>query len=404
MSAVNDEPLAKASRPRMPRSIWALGIVSLLMDTSSEMIHSLLPVFLVASLGASAAVVGLIEGAGETAAAFTKVFSGWLSDRTGRRKALTVFGYSLGALAKPFFAVATSAGWVLGARLGDRVGKGIRGAPRDAMVGELAPLSLRGAAYGLRQSLDSVGAIAGPLLAIVLMGAFAGEYRRVFWVAVIPAALAVLVLVFGVREPARSATQTTPNGVLHWRDVVGLGRNFWLVVVVGSVFTLARFSEAFLILRAQHAGLSAALVPLTLVVMNAVYASSAYPVGALSDRVSRWTLLQLGFAVLLLADVVLAFAPSLGVVFLGIALWGLQMGMTQGLLAALVADTAPSDRRGTAFGVFHLATGVALLLASVVAGVLWDHVGPSATFLIGAGFTLCGIVGAAMLRRTSDAR
>lgn len=388
-----DDATATTAGVRLPRSIWALGFVSLFMDISSEMVHSLLPVFLVTVLGASAVTVGLIEGIGEATASISKLFSGWLSDRLGKRKALTVIGYSLGALSKPLFAVAPSASWVLFARFSDRIGKGIRGAPRDALVGDLAPPGLRGAAYGLRQSLDTVGAFAGPLLAMALMALFSDDFRVVFWIAVVPGLAAVVILVFAVREPAHARPLAAARSPIHWRELGRLGSLFWGVVAVGAVLTLARFSEAFLILRAESAGLPATLVPLVLVVMNVVYAASAYPMGALSDRLDRRLVLAAGFVVLILSDVVLAFAPGIWIVMIGVGLWGLHMGMTQGLLAALVADTVPAALRGTAFGLFNLASGIALLLANLIAGSLWYLVGPHGTFLAGAAFTVIGLAG-----------
>lgn len=404
MNKAPDIP-APAARASLPMSIWALGFVSMFMDISSEMIHALLPVFLVTVLGASAVTVGLIEGIGEATASISKLFSGWLSDRLGKRKALTVLGYGLGALSKPLFAVAPTPSWILVARFSDRVGKGIRGAPRDALVGDLAPPELRGAAYGLRQSLDTVGAFAGPLLAMALMALFADDFRLVFWIAVVPGLIAVAILVVGVREPPRpqpvGEEGRTP---IRWTDLGRLGSLFWGVVAVGAVLTLARFSEAFLILRAEGVGLPLALVPLVLVAMNVVYATSAYPIGVLSDRYDRKLMLWAGFVVLIFADLVLAFASGIWTVFLGIGLWGLHMGMTQGLLAALVADSAPIDLRGTAFGFFNLASGVALLLASVIAGLLWEVVGPSATFLAGAAFTVIGLLGAFAMMGTSTKR
>jgi MFS family permease len=383
---------------RLPGSIWALGLVSLFMDISSEMIHSLLPVFLVGVLGASAAVVGIVEGVGESTASISKLFSGWLSDRLRRRKALTVAGYAIGALSKPLFAMAPTPAWVLVARFSDRIGKGIRGAPRDALIGDLAPPDLRGAAYGLRQSLDTVGAFAGPLLALTLMAAFAENFRLVFWLAVIPGVTAVVILVRAVQEPANVPRVEEPSAPIGWRDLADLGGSFWAVVAVGALLTLARFSEAFLILRAEAAGLRVAFVPLVLVLMNIVYAASAYPAGVLSDRLDRWSLLATGFLVLIAADIALAFAQDLWMVMLGVGLWGLHMGLTQGLLAVLVVETAPPTARGTAFGLFHVASGVALLLASVIAGLLWDAMGPQATFVAGAAFTAAGLAGVAVLR------
>ena len=381
-------PSASSSRPRpkIPAGVWALGFVSLFMDISSEMIHALLPVFLV-SLGASVAAVGLLEGTAEAIAQVTKVFSGTLSDRLGKRKLLTVVGYGLAALTKPLFALAPSPGWVFAARGLDRVGKGLRGAPRDALIADLTPEATRGAAFGLRQALDTVGAFAGPLLAIALMAATADSYRTVFWIAVIPAAISVVVLMLSVREPPREAAHAGVGRPRLAALVGSLAPRFWWLVIVATLFTLARFSEAFLILKAADVGLGVAYVPAVLVVMNIAYALSAYPAGWLSDRVNRWGVFAVGAALLVAADLVLAFGASVAGVGLGVALWGLHMGFTQGLLAALVADTARVEQRGTAFGVFNLATGLALLVASVLAGLVWDRGGPALTFLTGAALT-----------------
>ncbi|HLZ97437.1 MAG TPA: MFS transporter [Steroidobacteraceae bacterium] len=381
---------ARTGLRSMPRGIWALGFVSMFMDISSEMIHGLLPVFLVAVLGASTEMVGLIEGVGEATASISKLFSGWLSDRLGKRKALTVIGYGFSALSKPLFAIAPTPPFVLAARFSDRIGKGIRGSPRDALISDIVPEGQRGAAYGLRQALDTVGAFAGPLAAIVLMAALHDNFRLIFWLALIPGLISVLVLIIGVREPPHKANKT--QAPVKFRDLKTIGGAFWIIVAVGAVLTLARFSEAFLILRAQSAGLAPALAPLVLVVMNAVYAVSAYPLGALSDRIDRKMMLGLGFATLIAADIVLAFAPNLWIVMTGIAIWGLHMGMTQGLLSALVADAAPANLRATAFGVFNFASGIALLLASLIAGFFWEVIGPAATFTAGAGFTALGLL------------
>ena len=365
-----------------------LGFVSLFMDISSELIHSLLPVFMVTSLGASMFLVGVVEGVAESTALIVKVFSGAISDYFGKRKGLAVLGYGLGALSKPIFALALSVNWVLAARFMDRIGKGIRGAPRDALVADLTPLEIRGAAYGLRQSLDTVGAFVGPLLAIGLMVLWAGDFRMVFWFAVIPAVIAVLLLMFGVEEPGAAMGRRNPASPIRWQMLRDLGGAYWWVVAAGGVFTLARFSEAFLILRAQQLGLPDAYAPLVFVVMNVVYALSAYPMGKLADRTNHGTLLGAGLAALILADLVLAQASGLGTVAVGVALWGLHMGMTQGLLATMVAGTAPASLRGTAFGFFNLASGIAMLIASVLAGLLWDTLGAAATFYAGALFSL----------------
>lgn len=397
-----ETPAQPAARATIPRGVWMLGFVSLFMDISSEMIHALLPVFLLTTVGASAAVIGLIEGVAEATASIVKVFSGVLSDWFGRRKLLAVIGYGLGALSKPLFPLAGSAGLVLAARFVDRVGKGIRGAPRDALVADLTPPAIRGAAYGLRQSLDTVGAFAGPLLAIGLMLASGGDIQLVFWLAVIPAVISVAVLVGGVHEPETARPAKAARSPIRRDELRRLGGAYWRVVAVAAVLTLARFSEAFLVLRAQEAGLALALVPLVLVVMNLAYGLSAYPVGVLSDRRDPKRLLILGFAVLVAADLVLAFDGGLWAVLAGTALWGLHMGMTQGLLAALVAETVPADRRGTGFGLFNLASGLALLLASALAGGLWSWAGSGTTFLAGAALTVIGLAGAVLLlpRRT----
>ncbi|MHB1122329.1 MAG: MFS transporter [Ramlibacter sp.] len=378
------------ARPRLPPAIWALGFVSLLMDVSSELIHSLLPVFLVAGLGASMLTVGLIEGFAEATALIVKVFSGAISDYWGRRKPMAVLGYGLGALSKPLFALATTAGLVLGARLIDRIGKGLRGAPRDALVADLAPPAIRGAAFGLRQSLDTVGAFLGPLLAIGLMLLWANDFRAVFWMAGIPAVLSVALLVFGVREPEHPAGQARTNPIRR-ENLARLGRAYWWVVGAGAVFTLARFSEAFLVLRAQQGGLALAWTPLVLIAMNVVYAGGAYPFGKLADSMSHRALLAWGLAVLIASDLLLAAAAAGPLLWAGIALWGLHMAMTQGLLATMVADTAPPDLRGTAFGFFNLVSGVALLVASGLAGLLWDTWGAPVTFLAGAGFSAAAL-------------
>jgi MFS family permease len=372
---------------KIPRPIWVLGFVSMLMDISSEMIHSLLPMFLVSSLGAGVATVGLIEGVAEAAAPIVKVFSGSLSDYLGKRKWLAVAGYALGAASKPFFAIAGSANIVLAARFADRIGKGVRGAPRDALVADIAPPDARGAAFGLRQSLDTIGAFTGPLIAVGLMLLWANDYRRIFWIAVIPGALAVLLLALGVKEPRHAAASRGVNPIRR-ENLRKLSAAYWWVVAIGAVFTLARFSEAFLVLRAMQGGMQPALVPLVMVAMNAVYMLSAYPFGKLADSVSHLRLLVAGLGFLVLADLVLAQDNGWPVVLLGVALWGLHMGMTQGLLAVMVAHSAPPELKGTAFGFFNLVSGIAMLLASAVAGVLWERHGAAATFYAGAAFSV----------------
>jgi MFS family permease len=327
----------------------------------------------------------------EATSAITKVFSGALSDYLGKRKFLMILGYGLAAFTKPVFPLATSIGWVFAARFVDRVGKGIRGAPRDALVADITPAKLRGAAYGLRQALDSIGAFLGPLLAVLFMAWFAGNLKATMWVAVVPGFLAVAVLAFYVREPERA--RAGAKAPLKFADVKRLQFGYWLVVLLGAVFTLARFSEAFLVLRAQSVGLALGYVPVVMIVMNIAYAGFAYPAGLAADRIGARTLLFLGLALLVAADVVLALATSPWPVLAGSALWGLHMALTQGLLSKLVADTAPERLRGSAFGIFNLVSGVALLLASVVAGALWSAYGPQATFIAGAGFALATVLG-----------
>ncbi len=378
----------------IPKGVWVLGFVSLLMDISSEMIHSLLPLFMVTTLGASALTVGIIEGLAESTALIVKIFSGALSDFLGKRKGLAVVGYTLGALSKPLFAIAPTMSFVITARLVDRVGKGIRGAPRDALVADLSPPAIRGAAFGLRQSLDSVGAFLGPLIAALLMLLWANDFRAIFWVATIPAFMAVALLIFGVKEPKSAGLEKRTNPISK-ANLARLPTSYWWVVGIGAVFTLARFSEAFLVLRAQEGGMLLALIPLVMVAMNIVYAASAYPFGKLSDRISHKALLAAGLAVLVAADIVLASSNHWATVLAGVALWGIHMGMTQGLLASMVAATAPADLRGTAFGFFNLVSGIAMLVASVLAGFLWDKMGASFTFYAGAAFCVMALVGLA---------
>lgn len=386
-------PAARATTSReLPRAIWALGLTSLFMDVSSELVHGLLPVFLVVNLGASAAALGLIEGIAEATAQITRVFSGWLSDVLGKRKALVVAGYSLAAATKPLFPLANSIGLVLFARFVDRIGKGIRTAPRDALIADITPIEAQGAAFGLRQSLDTIGATIGPVLAIGLMFLFNGDIRTVLWFAVIPAIIAVLVLVFGVSERALSKKKKTAKAPLHWKELSKLNTAYWLVVGAGAIFTLARFSEAFLVIRAHDAGLGLAWTPAVIGIMSLVFAATAYPAGRLQDSIGARPLLLLGLVILIVADLVLALSSSLAGIFAGIGLWGLHMGLTQGVLSALIAGTAPERLRGTAFGLFGLVLGVATLIASVVAGVLWDRIGPEATFQAGAAFAAVAFI------------
>ncbi len=394
---------ARAAFRRLPAGIWALGLGSLFMDTSSELIHSLLPVFMATVLGASMVTIGLVEGVAEATAAITKVFSGALSDYLGKRKLLVILGYGLAALTKPVFPLATSMGWVFTARFVDRVGKGIRGAPRDALVADIAPPELRGAAYGLRQALDSIGAFVGPLLAVAFMMWLANDIRTVMWIAVVPAFVAVALLALYVREPAHGLAGAGAGTPLTVAAAGRLPLRYWLVVLLGAVFTLARFSEAFLLLRAQDVGLALGYVPLVLIVMNVFYAGLAYPAGAAADGVSPRALLLAGLVLLIAADLVLALAAAPPLAFAGAALWGAHMALTQGLLSKLVADAAPAELRGTAFGLFNLVSGGALLLASVTAGALWSALGAPATFLAGAAFAAAAAIGLLAYRTTPQA-
>jgi len=387
-----DRNKSQSTLRQIPPGVWVLGFVSMLMDISSEMIHSLLPMFMITVLGTSAFTVGIIEGLAESTALIVKVFSGALSDYLGKRKGLAVFGYALGALTKPLFAIASGTGLIVAARLLDRVGKGARGAPRDALVADITPTHLRGAAFGLRQSLDTVGAFTGPLIAVGLMLLWSNDFRAVFWVAVIPGMLAVALLAFGIQEPERHVGERRTNPIQR-ANLARLGKPYWWVVAIGTVFTLARFSEAFLVLRAQQSGVAMALVPLVMVAMNLVYAASAYPFGKLSDRVSHSALLSMGLVVLIASDLVLASGDHWTTLLAGVALWGIHMGMTQGLLATMVADTAPADLRGTAYGFFNLASGVAMLVSSGVAGWLWDAHGAATTFFGGAAFAAIALIG-----------
>lgn len=381
-----------ATLSRIPKGVWVLGGVSLLMDVSSEMIHSLLPLFMATTLGASVIVIGLIEGLAEATALIIKVFSGVLSDYLGKRKGLALLGYGMGALSKPLFALASSSGVVFGARMIDRVGKGIRGAPRDALVADVTPPDIRGAAFGLRQSLDTLGAFLGPLLAVGLMLLWNNDFQAIFWVAVVPGALAIVLLYFGLEEPQSPVVKKRTNPLTR-ENLKKLSSAYWWVVALGSVFTLARFSEAFLVLRAQQMDIPLFAIPLVMVAMNLVYSLTAYPFGKLSDGMSHSKMLQAGLLVLIAADIVLALSSHWSTLLFGVALWGIHMGMTQGLLAAMIAHTAPAELRGTAFGMFNLMSGIALLLASVGAGVLWETLGAASTFYAGAIICVITLLG-----------
>ncbi|TAH46859.1 MAG: MFS transporter [Elusimicrobia bacterium] len=392
-------PDAALRRPAIPRSVWALGLVSLFTDIGSEMVHSLLPLLLVGSLGASGLIVGLIEGTAEALVLIVKVFSGYLSDAWGRRKPLVLLGYGLAALSKPLFPMAGSATTIVAARLLDRFGKGIRGAPRDALIADVTPVEIRGSAFGLRQAMDTLGAVVGPLSAVALMTVLLGDIRAVLWFAVLPGLIAVALIVFAVREPESTAR---PARLPITREgLASLGKPYWMLVAVAALLALARFSEAFLILRGAQLGLADAHVPLVLVAMSVVYALSAWPSGSFSDRYGRRALFVVGVLVLVLADGVLALATGPVGVFAGAALWGLHLGMTQGVLSAMIVDASGAQRRGTAFGVYGLATGIGLLMASVAAGAVWDGWGGQSTFAMGGVLAVITLA-AAMLWMPRD--
>jgi Major Facilitator Superfamily. len=390
------------ARQRLPLTIWGLGLGSLLMDTSSELVHSLSPVLLVNVLGASVVAVGMIEGVAEGIAAFTKVFAGAASDYFRRRKTLIVLGYALAALAKPLFPLATSASWVFAARFIDRMSKGIRDAPRDALVADITAQTERGAAYGLRQALDSLGSVVGPILAVLLMLALSGKIRTAMWIAVIPGILAVIVVALLVREPhqKQAAVREPPD----WGKARELPPRFWLIVTVGAIFTAARFSDSFLILRARDIGLSASYAPMIIVVLSCICAAGAYPAGVASDRISPRNLLLIGLGFLIAADVVLGVGHSIVPIFAGGALWGVHLALTQGVFAKIISDFVPVDLRGTGFGIFDLARGVAFVIANVVAGWWWRMSGAPAAFFSAAAFATIGGIGLAVATRPHGIR
>lgn len=389
-----------SQRPLIPRNVWVLGLVSLFTDISSEMIHSILPLFLVTVLDASLPMVGIIEGVAEATASVLKVFSGALSDYLGHRKGLTIVGYGLSAVVKPLFALATSPTWVLMARFGDRFGKGIRVAPRDALVADSTTVENRGAAYGLRQSLDTTGAFLGPLLTFGLMWLSGQNYRLVFQLAVIPAFLAVTLLALGIREPQRNAYQ---HQALDFRKgLKELGQRYWLLAAVAMIFNLGNSSDAFLLLQAQQIGISPAWIPIMLVVMNVAYSLTAYPLGHLSDRMGRYGLLITSFGLYALVYLGFGFAQASWQIWILFAFYGLYLGMSQGVLLACVADQVPANLRGTAFGLINLGSGIALLPASLLAGYLWQSVGAEATFSIGSFFALVSALMLLLVKKIRD--
>ena len=393
---------AATAREGIPRTVWILGLVSLLMDISSEMVQTLLPFYLVSGLGASAVIVGFIEGLSVAIATTTKLFAGIIADWTRNRKMLAVVGYGLGAISKLVFPIASSIDWIITAKAVDRVGKGLRGTPRDALVADVTPPEIRGAAFGLRKSLDTVGGFVGPLAAIGLMFALNGNVLAIFWIAIIPAFLSVLVLLLGVREPEQPPRKA--GSTLRTGDILRLNASTWIVIVAASILTFVRFSEAFLLLKSQEAGFEPAWIPVTMVIMHAVYGLTAYPTGRLSDTIGRTGLLAAGLVVLVAAYAVLAFASSIPVFLIGIVLWGLHMGLSQGLLATLIADSAPPDLKGTAFGVFNLITGAVVLIGNVLAGLLWDIYGSFGTFIAGASLSAVALPVLTLISRWRSAK
>nr|WP_200892490.1 MFS transporter [Aliterella atlantica] len=380
--------------PPLPRQVWVLGWVSLLMDIGSKMIQSVLPLFLVSMLGASLVTVGAIEGIAEVTAAGLKVGSGLISDRGGQhRKWSAVLGYGFSALMIPLYPIATSPGWILAARMGDRMGKGIRVAPRNALVADATPEHQRGAAYGLRYTLDTIGALLGPIVATILLAVSRQNTRLVFWAAMIPAFLAVGLLIWGIQAPpfAQPSSKSKASG-LRWQSLQQLGVNYWHLVVVVCLFNLGNSSDAFLLLKAKDVGISFTAVPLVLTAIHAGSAVSAYPAGWLSDRLSRRNVFLVGLGLFALTYGGLAIARQPWQVWLLLGLYGLYQGITQGVLLAMVAATITPMSRGTAFSFLSLVAGFSLLLASLLAGWLWQQIGSWAAFGLGSASAIAAIL------------
>ena len=385
-----------STRPRLPRNVWILGFVSLLMDLSSEIYHSLLPAFVTIVLGLPATALGAIDGVAEATASFAKLASGRLSDRSLKRKPWVVAGYGLAALSKPLFPLATSAPTVMVARFADRIAKGIRGSPRDAMIADETAPEIRGRAFGLRQALDTAGALLAPLVAIGLMAWFASDIRMVYWIAIVPAACSSLLALVALREPEQHLAPLKRSP--FFAGFKELDKETKRLLQVGFLCTLARVSEAFLILKGIDIGLSEAMSPLTLAVFNLAYVALAYPAGALSDRMSPRQILLAGMAVLILGNIVLAETGSFAGLLLGVALWGAHMALTQGIFSRMIADSAPEHLRATSFGAFWFVTGIATLLASVLAGNLWDSAGSSAVFFSSAAIAAAALAMLSLLQ------
>lgn len=390
------------SRSAIPATVWMVGFVSLLMDVSSEMINTLLPLYLAGGLGASALAIGFIEGISVAIATASKFLSGVLADFSRRAKPIAVLGYGLAALSRLIFPLATSVDLIVLARAMDRVGKGIRGAPRDAIVAAVTPQGMRGASFGLRKSLDTVGGFLGPLIAIAAMLLLAGDIVTVFWLAALPAGMAVAVLIFAVREPAESRAEIKNIPAFRFADAFRLNPAIWTVICLAGVIMLARFSEAFLLLKSVEAGFSLTWVPVSIVIMHGVYGLCAYPVGKLSDTIGNTGLLLCSLVFLVVAHLTIAFSATVWEFVIGIVFWGLHMGFSQGLLGAMVADASPAGLRASAFGAFNLVTGIVLLIGNVAAGWLWQDLGSHAPFIAGALLSLFAFFAIAVLQRKTN--
>jgi MFS family permease len=373
-----------SERGGLGRNVYALALVSFFTDVSSEMIYPLLPVFLTSVLGASAGFIGAIEGAAESVAALLKLASGWWSDRVKRRKGFVVFGYALASVVRPLVAIAQSATQVLAIRVTDRVGKGVRNSPRDALIADSVPPTMRGRAFGVRSAADNAGALLGPLIAFALLTWFGLSLRSVFWWSAVPAGLAIVVAIVGVRDVAKREGQSSKKSELR----SGMGGRFWAFLAIVFVFTLGNSTDAFLLLRARDLGVPIAMAPILWAVLNAVKSVSNIPGGALSDRIGRRPLLIAGWAVYALVYYLFARATHAWQAWALFAGYGIFFGLTEGAELALVADVAPHDRRGAAFGWYYLAIGIGALPASLIFGAVWDRFGAGRAFDLGAGLAL----------------
>ncbi|MEO5618385.1 MAG: MFS transporter [Candidatus Eisenbacteria bacterium] len=362
------------------RNVVALGLTSLFTDVGTEMIVPVLPLFITVSLGAPVAVLGIIEGAAESAASLLRLGSGWLSDHSGRRKPFLVFGYGLSTVAKGMFAFPASWPALMGLRLADRLGKGLRNPPRDALIADSVLPDQRGRAFGLHRALDTLGAAIGPLVAFAMLAAWPGDYRRIFAASVIPGALSLITLVWFVRSVRHVPTQGRPLAA----TLRGLGSPFRRFVIADTVFQLGNSSMAFVLLRAKSGGMLDGFLPLAYVLYNVVAAALALPLGALSDRIGRRRLILAGYALFAGVYALLAYSGSPAFVVTALALLGVHAGLLSGAQRSLIADLVPADRRATAYGVHHTAVGLALLPASALAGWLWDVRGPRMAFVTDA--------------------